>query len=61
MMSTTTTLKKTQQLVLSRPVQACLFIGLGSLTVWLLYFSAYPSTHNQMHQVRHHTLGVGCH
>jgi cobalt transporter subunit CbtB len=58
---TISTLRKTKQVVLSAPVQASLFIGLGSLTVWMLYFSAYPATHNTMHQTRHHTLGVACH
>lgn len=54
-------LRKTGQVVLSKPVQALLFMGLGSLTIWLVYFSSYPATHETMHQTRHHTLGVGCH
>lgn len=59
--STNFTLTKTRQLVLSTPVQVCLFLGLGSLTIWMLYFSSYPATHDAMHQIRHETLGVGCH
>ncbi|MGF1603902.1 MAG: CbtB domain-containing protein [Thermosynechococcaceae cyanobacterium] len=59
--STFSTLRKTGQLVLSTPVQACLFLSLGSLTIWMLYFSSYPATHDAMHQIRHETLGVGCH
>lgn len=59
--STTLALRKTGQVVLSKPVQALLFLGLGSMTVWLLYFSSYPATHDSMHHARHHTLGVGCH
>ncbi|MBE9077152.1 CbtB-domain containing protein [Romeria aff. gracilis LEGE 07310] len=55
------TLKRAKQGVLSVPVQAILFLSLGSLSLWMLFFSSYPATHNTMHQTRHHTLGVGCH
>lgn len=54
-------IRQAQGLVLSVPVQAFLLISLGSLSLWTLYFSSYPAAHNQMHQTRHHTLGVGCH
>ncbi|MFZ9737798.1 MAG: CbtB domain-containing protein [Prochlorotrichaceae cyanobacterium] len=54
-------LARTRQLVLSVPVQIFLFLALGSLSLWLLYFSAHPSTHNAMHHGRHTTLGVACH
>ncbi|MEY2978235.1 MAG: CbtB domain-containing protein [Prochlorotrichaceae cyanobacterium] len=54
-------LARTRQLVLSVPVQIFLFLALGSLSLWLLYFSAYPAAHNAMHHGRHATLGVACH
>lgn len=54
-------LRKTRQAILSVPFQVLLFLSLGSLSLWMVYFSAYPATHNTMHQTRHHTLGVGCH
>jgi Na+/glutamate symporter len=57
----TQALRKTQQVILSVPLQIFLFITLGSLSLWTLYFSSYPATHNTMHQARHHTLGIGCH
>lgn len=53
--------QRTRQVTLSRPVQATLYVGLGSLILWTLLFSPYPPAHNALHQVRHETLGVGCH
>ena len=53
--------KQAKQIILSVPVQAALFLGLTSLTVWTLYFSPYPPTHDSMHQARHQTMGVACH
>lgn len=46
---------------LSLPVQATLYTSLSALTIWTLYFSSYPPVHNSLHEVRHHTLMVGCH
>lgn len=46
---------------LSLPVQAALYTSLCSLTIWTLFFSSYPPAHNSLHEVRHHTLMVGCH
>ncbi|MBW4576691.1 MAG: CbtB-domain containing protein [Aphanothece sp. CMT-3BRIN-NPC111] len=46
---------------LSLPVQATLYTSLCSLTIWTLFFSSYPPVHNSLHEVRHHTLMVGCH
>ncbi|NCJ07152.1 CbtB-domain containing protein [Synechococcales cyanobacterium C] len=55
------TLKRTQQMTLSVPVQASLLTGLCMLTLWTLFFSTYPPAHNTLHQARHQTLGVACH
>ncbi len=46
---------------LSVPVQSTLYTSLCALTVWTLFFSTYPPTHNALHQLRHSTLLVGCH
>jgi hypothetical protein len=51
----------TEQQVLSMPVQAILYVVLWSLIVWLVYFSTYPPVHDELHSLRHHTLGVSCH
>lgn len=53
--------KQVVDLTLSVPVQATLYTSLCALTLWTLYFSSYPPAHNSLHQVRHHTLMVGCH
>ncbi len=49
------------QMTLSVPAQATLYTLLCALTLWTLYFSSYPATHNRMHSLRHHTLMIGCH
>jgi cobalt transporter subunit CbtB len=46
---------------LSQPVQAVLYISLGTLILWTAYFSTYPAAHNSLHSLRHHTAGVACH
>jgi hypothetical protein len=53
--------QRTRQVSLSVPVQAALFTGLCSLTVWTLLFSSYPPAHDALHTVRHTTAGVACH
>ena len=53
--------QRTEQLVLSMPAQAILYVMLWSLIIWLVYFSTYPPVHNTVHSLRHHTLGVSCH
>jgi len=54
-------LRQAEQLVLSMPAQAVLYIVLWSLIIWLVYFSTYPAVHNAVHSLRHHTLSVSCH
>lgn len=53
--------QRTERFVLSIPAQAILYIVLWSLILWLVYFSTYPSVHDTLHSLRHHTLGVSCH
>ncbi len=53
--------RRTEQIVLSMPAQAILYIALWSLMIWLVYFSTYPPVHDTVHSLRHHTLGVSCH
>ena len=55
------TLKRTQRLTLSVPVQVSLLTGLCMLTLWTLFFSTYPPAHNTLHETRHNILGVACH
>lgn len=54
-------LQTTKQVVLAKPMQALIFVALGALVIWMLYFSSYPAAHDAMHHIRHHTLGVSCH
>jgi hypothetical protein len=49
------------RLTLSLPVQVTLYTSVCTLTLWTLYFSSYPPVHDTLHEVRHHTLMVGCH
>lgn len=53
--------QQTVRFTLSLPMQATLYTLLCALTLWTIYFSAYPATHDQMHSLRHHTLMVSCH
>ncbi|MBD2182536.1 CbtB-domain containing protein [Planktothrix sp. FACHB-1355] len=53
--------KKAINLTLSLPVQATLYLSLSSLILWTVYFSTYPTAHNNLHSLRHSTLLVGCH
>lgn len=53
--------QRTRQVVLSVPMQAALFTGLCSLTVWTLLFSSYPPAHDALHGARHDTAAVACH
>ena len=57
----TSTWQRTEQWVLSVPAQAVLYVVLWSLILWLVFFSTYPSVHEAVHSLRHHTLGVSCH
>jgi cobalt transporter subunit CbtB len=50
-----------EQVALSVPAQAILYIALWALIIWLVYFSTYPVVHDSTHSLRHHTLGVSCH
>ncbi len=59
--SSSSVLKKTAGITLSKPVQISLYMILSSLVIWTVFFSTYPAVHNQAHSVRHHTLGVACH
>jgi cobalt transporter subunit CbtB len=56
-----TGLQQAEQVALSRPAQATLYVVLWGLVIWLVYFSAYPAVHNTAHSLRHHTMGVSCH
>ena len=53
--------QRTEQLVLSVPAQAVLYVVLWSLIMWVVFFSTYPAVHEAVHSLRHHTLGVSCH
>jgi cobalt transporter subunit CbtB len=53
--------QRVEQLALSVPAQAILYIALWSLIIWLVYFSTYPAVHDSAHSLRHHTMGVSCH
>ncbi|KKJ00200.1 CbtB domain-containing protein [Prochlorothrix hollandica] len=55
------TWQRTQTFTLSVPVQAALYTGLCSLTVWTLLFSTYPPAHDALHGTRHSTAAVACH
>lgn len=46
---------------LSTPVQIALYLSLGTLTLWTVYFTTYSPVHNAVHSLRHHTLFVSCH
>ncbi|BAU04561.1 MULTISPECIES: CbtB domain-containing protein [Nostocales] len=59
--SSTSVLRKTAGLTLSKPVQVTLYMLLSSLVIWTVLFSTYPAAHNTAHSARHHTLGVACH
>jgi cobalt transporter subunit CbtB len=53
--------QRAEQIALSVPAQAILYIALWSLIIWLVYFSTYPAVHDSAHSLRHHTMGVSCH
>jgi Probable cobalt transporter subunit (CbtB) len=61
MVSSSRVWRRTKQVTLSVPVQAALLTGLCMVTLWTLFFSTYPPVHDALHNIRHHTLGVGCH
>lgn len=53
--------QKASDLILSKPIQASLYISLVVIILWTLYFTTYPAIHDRVHSLRHHTLLVGCH
>lgn len=49
------------RLTLSTPGQITLYVSLCSLILWTIYFTTYPTIHDRVHSLRHHTALVSCH